>query len=69
MKKWTIDRYAVKRLNWDNRVEYWNFWLDKWVAPEDLDDNCVTTYSTANCLQGDFYDSEIVDMKITIEKI
>lgn len=68
MKKWTIKRYAVKRLNWDNKVEYWDFFLDKWVTPENVNDDCVTTYSAASCLQKESSDSEIVEMNITIEE-
>ena len=29
MDKWTIERYAVRQLNWEHKVEYWNFFLDE----------------------------------------
>lgn len=29
MEKWNIECYAVRRLTWENKVEYWDFFLDK----------------------------------------
>ena len=29
MKKWNVKCYAVKRLNLENKVEYWDFFLEK----------------------------------------
>lgn len=68
MNKWTIERYAVRQLNWEHKVEYWNFFLDEWVSPENVNDDCVTTHSAASCVQHDYYGSEIVEMKIIIEE-
>lgn len=68
MDKWTIERYAVRRLNWEHKVEYWNFFLEKWVSPENVNDDCVTTHSAASCVHSEYYGSEIVEMKITIEE-
>jgi hypothetical protein len=68
MDKWTLERYAVRRLNWEHKVEYWNFFLEKWVSPENVNDDCVTTHSAATCAHNDYYGSEIVEMKITIEE-
>lgn len=68
MNKWTIKRYAVKRLNWENKIEYWNFFFEEWVNPENVNDDCVTTPSAASCVHNEYYGSEIVEMKITIEE-
>lgn len=68
MEKWNIERYAVKRLNLENKVEYWDFFLDKWVTPENVNDDCVTTYSAASCIQKESYGSEIVEMRVIIEE-
>ena len=68
MEKWNIKCYAVKRLNLENKVEYWDFFLDKWVIPENVNDDCVTTYSAASCIQKESYGSEIVEMRVIIEE-
>ncbi len=68
MEKWNIKCYAVKRLNLENKVEYWDFFLDKWVTPENVNDDCVTTYSAASCIQKESYGSEIVEMRVIIEE-
>ena len=68
MEKWNIKCYAVKRLNLENKVEYWDFILDKWVTPENVNDDCVTTYSAASCIQKESYGSEIVEMRVIIEE-
>ena len=68
MDKWTIERYAVRHLNWEHKVEYWNFFLDEWVSPENVNDDCVTTHSAASCVHSEYYGSENVEMKITIEE-
>lgn len=68
MEKWNIERYAVRRLTWENKVEYWDFFLDKWVTPENVNDDCVTTYSAASCVQKESYGSEIVEMRVIIEE-
>lgn len=68
MEKWNIERYAVRRLTWENKVEYWDFFLDKWVTPENVNDDCVTTYFAASCVQKESYGSEIVEMRVIIEE-
>lgn len=66
MNTWNIVRYAVRRLNWEHKVEYWNFFLEEWV--EYVNDDCVTTNYAAKCMQKNYYGSEIVEMNITIEE-
>lgn len=68
MEKWNIERYVVRRLTWENKVEYWDFFLDKWVTPENVNDDCVTTYSAASCVQKESYGSKIVEMRVIIEE-
>lgn len=68
MKKWNVKCYAVKRLNLDNKVEYWDFFLEKWVTPENVNNDCITTHSAASCIQEEFGSSEIVGMNVIIEE-
>lgn len=69
MDKWTIKSYAVRRLSWENKVEYWDFFLGTWVTPSDVDYNCITTYSAASCVKNDYPSSEIVEMRVTIKEM
>lgn len=66
MNKWTMKRYAVRRTNWEHKVEYWNFYLEEWCGY--INDDCVTTPSAASCVQNENYGSEIVEMNVTIEE-
>lgn len=68
MKKWNVKCYAVKRLNLENEVEYWDFFLEKWVTPENVNNDCITTQSAASCIQEEFSSSEIVGMNVIIEE-
>lgn len=29
--------YAVRRVNWDKKVQYWNFWTEHWTDEFDAD--------------------------------
>lgn len=31
--------YAVRRINLDQKIQYWNFWIENWVDENDFDPN------------------------------
>lgn len=67
MDKWTIERYAVKNVNWKHEVEYWNFFLDEWVSESEVNDDCVNNhFACSDFIRGN--PGEIVEMKVTIEE-
>ena len=59
-----LNMYAVRR-NRNGEIEYWNFFIDCWVSPEEFDLNCITSENVAEYfIKGN--NGEVVKLKINV---
>lgn len=60
--------YAVRRINWDLKTQYWNFWIEDWVDRNDFDSNCMSNFLVAENQTKEYYNAELVPLDVSIKE-
>lgn len=60
--------YAVRRVNWDKRILYWNFWTEYWVDKNDFDSNCMSNFLVAENQTKEYYNAELVPLDVFVKE-
>ncbi len=60
--------YAVRRINWDLKTQYWNFWIEHWVDRNDFDRNCMSNFSVAENQTKEYYNAELVPLEVSVKE-
>lgn len=57
--------YAVRRINWDKKVQYWNFWTEYWT--DEFDSDCINKQFVAENIAKD-YNTELVSLNVFVKE-
>jgi len=68
MLDYNFKLYAVRRINWDQKIQYWNFWIENWVDENDFDRNCVSNFSVAENQTKEYYNAELVPLNVSVKE-
>ena len=60
--------YAVRRINWDKKVQYWNFWTEHWVDENDFCNDCISNVSVAENQAKEYYNAELVPLNVSVKE-
>lgn len=60
--------YAVRRINWDLKTQYWNFWIEDWVDRNDFDSNCMSNFLVAENQTKEYYNAELVPLDVSVKE-
>lgn len=60
--------YAVRRINLDQKIQYWNFWIENWVDENDFDRNCMSNFSVAENQTKEYYNAELVPLNVSVKE-
>lgn len=62
-----VKAYAVRRIR-NGKIEYWHFFIDCWVSPEEFDLNCITSEFVATNFVKKGNGGEVVKLKINVKE-
>lgn len=68
MLNYDFKLYAVRRyVSWNKRIEYWNFWTEKWVMDSEFTTDCIDHSWVAESIAKE-YNAELVPIKVSIKE-
>lgn len=56
--------YTVRRVNWDKRIQYWNFCTEHWAEENEFNKDCIADGRIAE-YKAKEYDAELVPLNIS----
>ena len=65
MLDYNFKLYTVKRVNWDRKVQYWNFWTEYWTDKFDTD--CMNKQFVAENIAKE-YNAELVLLNVSVKE-
>lgn len=60
--------YAVRRINWDQKIQYWNFWIEHWVDENNFCYDCISNVSVAENKAKEYYNAELVPLNVSVKE-
>lgn len=60
--------YAVRRINFDQKIQYWNFWIKHWVDRNDFDNDCMSNFLVAKNQTKEYYNAELIPLNISVKE-
>lgn len=68
MLDYNFKLYAVRRINLDQKIQYWNFWIEHWVDENDFDKDCMSNVSVAENIAKEYYNAELVPLNVSVKE-